>query len=51
MFNTGLARNVGRNAQIDIEVGRTLNLSRLVWFVAAGVAVRLRRGLRLRSGI
>lgn len=51
MFNTGVTRSMGHNAQVDIEVGRTLKPSAPCWFVAAGFAVRLPSGPLRRSGI
>ena len=39
-FNTGVARALGANAQIDVEVGRGLTAPASDWFVGIGYAVR-----------
>jgi hypothetical protein len=38
--NTGVTHAVGRNAQIDVEIGRGISPAAPDWFVGAGVALR-----------
>ncbi len=45
--NAGVSRSVGRNIQLDAEVGRGLTRQAADWFVGFGIAVR--RPLKLIS--
>lgn len=38
--NTGVARALGVNGQVDVEVGRSVSGHAQDWFVGVGVAVR-----------
>jgi hypothetical protein len=41
IFDTGLTRALGRNAQVDLSVGRSLRPTTPTWFVSAGLAFRV----------
>ncbi len=40
IFDTGLTHALGRNAQVDLSVGRSLRPTTPTWFVSAGFAFR-----------
>jgi hypothetical protein len=39
--NTGLARSIGRDTQVDVAVGRALRRAPQTWFVTAGFSFRI----------